>query len=75
MELVIPSKSDLPGSWSFSGGSDAGVCDVPTKDGWCAEPDGAVKAEVEISFPSKRTAGGGQLHRRGGKRLTRETRR
>ncbi|CAM9114436.1 unnamed protein product, partial [Pylaiella littoralis] len=49
-ELAVSFKSDLPGSRSFPGGSEAGNYDIPTEEAWSAEPDGAVKAEVGIFF-------------------------
>lgn len=58
-EVAVPSKADPAGS--FLPEAVAAERATPVGDGSCAGgPDGAVKTEVRISFPSKRVAAGGE---------------
>ncbi|CAN0057130.1 unnamed protein product, partial [Pylaiella littoralis] len=71
-EVAVPSKAAPTGAFPVE--AVVGERATPVEYASCAEPDDAVKTEVIVSFPSKRTADGVKLNRRGGKRPMREVR-
>ncbi|CAN0032110.1 unnamed protein product [Pylaiella littoralis] len=71
-EAAVSVKADLTVALPVE--AVTGEMATPVEDGRCAGPDGAVKAEVGISFPSRNAAAEGRLNRRGarGERERRE---
>ncbi|CAN0307138.1 unnamed protein product [Pylaiella littoralis] len=69
-EVAVSSKSDPARSSPF----EAAAWVTSAENGSCGEPDGAVKREVGIPFPSKGAAAVGKLKSRRTKRVTGETR-